>query len=288
MDEKEWNRLLGIPGFEAERVEYGEEDGLNRVTIHLRRTKEQYVCRCGRKYTTYWDKTRRLVRDKGCWDWSRAYVEFDLVRINCRKCGVKTETLPWLNLWGQYTSRLAVEVAKACREIRAISSIAEQYGLKWHVVKEIDKASLKAELDPPDFRGVTRIAVDEIAIRKGQKYATMVIDFDKHRVLWVSEDRKKESLDEFYKKLGTEGCKKIVAVGMDMWEPFRASTHEYCKNADIVYDPFHVVMNYGKVINKVRNKEVRKTPKKNGRSSWGRSTFSSRTARTSNRRSVYA
>lgn len=286
MDVLDWDHVLGLSGFRAERFETGEEDGLKQLVIHLARNEKKYMCQCGRIYETYWDKVPRRARDSGCWEWKRVYVEFDQVRVRCSHCGIRTEKIPWLGMWSKYTDRLAVDVALACREVRSLSAISQQYGLEWHVVKEIDKSSLRAELEPPDFSNVKRIAIDEIAIRKGHRYASLIIDFDRHRVLWAFEGRDKKALDDFFKKLGPEGCSKIEAVGMDMWEPYFLSTKEYCKNADIVYDPFHLMQRYGRVIDKVRNKEIQKKRGKNVRSSRVRNISFSRTASTSHVKSA--
>lgn len=280
MEVLDWETVLGLPGFKAERFEMGDEDGLKKLVIYLSRTEKKYVCQCGLVYDAYWDTVPRRARDSGCWEWKRVYVEFDQVRVRCSHCGIRTEKTPWLGIWSKYTDRLAKDVALACREVRSLSAISQQYGLEWHVVKEIDKSSLRAELDPPDFSNVRRIAIDEIAIRKGHKYASLIIDFDRHRVLWAFEGREKKALDEFYKKLGPDRCSKIEAVGMDMWEPYFLSTKEYCRNADIVYDPFHLIQKYGKVIDKVRNREIRKKRGKNVKLSKARNTSSLKTAHT--------
>ena len=67
----------------------------------------------------------------------------------------------------------------------------------------------------------------------------------------------RESLAEFYKLLGEEGCKRIEAIGVpfgpDEHKPYIAATRRYCSHASIVYDEFHVLNNYGKVIDKVAN-----------------------------------
>jgi len=102
------------------------------------------------------------------------------------------------------------------------------------------------------------MAVDELAIRKGHNYATLVLDFERRRVVWIGEGRPKETLDTFYNLSGAERCKDIEAVAMDMWDPYVASTWEHCPQADIVYDKFHVIRNFSKVIDEVRNQETRK------------------------------
>ena len=56
--------------------------------------------------------------------------------------------------------------------------------------------------DKPRLKDVTqRIAIDEIAVRKGHKYMTVVLDLDTGRVIFVGDGRGGESLSPFWKRL---------------------------------------------------------------------------------------
>ncbi len=50
----------------------------------------------------------------------------------------------------------------------------------------------------------------------------------------------------------------IEAIAMDMWEPFTLAVKEICPKATIVYDFYHIVANYNKVITTVRRQEYHK------------------------------
>ena len=100
--------------------------------------------------------------------------------------------------------------------------------------------------------------MDEISIKKHHKYATVISETQRNKVLWVEKGRNEKSLGKFYKKLGKTGCKKVQAVAMDMWPAYEKATHKYCPQSEIVYDQFHIIQNYGRMINKVRNEEFKK------------------------------
>ena len=77
------------------------------------------------------------------------------------------------------------------------------------------------------------------------------------RVLWVGKGHRREDLRPFFEWLGKRRCKRIQAVGMDMWPAFESEVRMHCPNAEIVFDQFHIVANFGKeVIDKVRTSEV--------------------------------
>jgi len=48
---------------------------------------------------------------------------------------------------------------------------------------------------------------------------------------------------------------------MDMWDPYIKAVKECCPHVEIVFDQFHVVAAFSKVIDKVRNVEYRKAIK---------------------------
>lgn len=139
--------------------------------------------------------------------------------------------------------------------------MAKRFHLGWDTVKEIDKKHLDKELNPPDFTDVEEIAVDEISIKKRHKYATIVSETKRRRALWVEKNRDEKSLGRFYKRLGKAGCRRIKAVAMDMWAAYEKATRKYCPKAEIVYDQFQIIQNYGKVIDQVRTMELAKAKK---------------------------
>jgi transposase len=156
----------------------------------------------------------------------------------------------------RYTKRFAAYVARLCR-LMSVSSVARHLGLDWKTVKRFDKEALEAELNPVDLEGLKLLAVDEIAIKKGHKYATVILDFETKRVVWAVKGRSQEALESFYEMLGEQRCAKIEAVAMDMWQAYENATQEHCPNAKIVYDKFHILASFSKVIDAVRNAELK-------------------------------
>lgn len=163
---------------------------------------------------------------------------------------------PWLHRYSRVTTRLAHSVARLCRRL-PVKHVAEFYGLGWDAVKDIDKSTLEAELGPPDLDGVDLLAMDEFAIQKGQRYATVVMDARRKRVLWVGRGRDRDCMKAFFKLLGPERCARIRAVAMDMHAAFFLEVQAHCPNAELVFDLFHVAAKYGReVIDRVRVDEA--------------------------------
>ena len=95
--------------------------------------------------------------------------------------------------------------------------------------------------------------MDEFALFKGHRYATVVIDADTQQVLWVGEGRSRAAVRPFFEWLGPEACSRIEAVAMDMNTALDLEVQHHCPKARVVYDLFHVVAKFGReVIDRVR------------------------------------
>lgn len=178
------------------------------------------------------------------------------LRVLCPNCGPKLEHLDWLEPYSRVTSRLANSVARMCK-VMALVHVAQLYGLAWDTVKQIDGRHLERELGPIDLTDVRVIGMDEFAIQKGHRYATVIVEPSRKRVLWVGRGRGREDVRPFFELLGAEGCKRIQAVAMDMTAGFIGEVRARCPKAQIVFDLFHVVAKYGReVIDRVRVDEA--------------------------------
>lgn len=113
------------------------------------------------------------------------------IRVACPTCGPKTERLSWLELYARVTHRLAQSVARLCRDA-TVQAAAEFHGLSWYAAKSIDKASLERTLGTLALSGLTRLALDEFAIKKGRRYATIFVEPTRKQVLWVCKGRARE------------------------------------------------------------------------------------------------
>jgi len=95
--------------------------------------------------------------------------------------------------------------------------------------------------------------MDEFALFKGHRYATVAICADTQQVLWIGEGRSRQAVRPFFEWLGKEVCKRIEAIAMDINTAMDLEAQHHCPNARIVYDLFHVLAKFGReVIDRVR------------------------------------
>lgn len=234
-------------------------DGRERPEVHLElhpvRDHPRVCSGCGRPCRSIHDTTERWVDDLPILG-ADTRLLVHRVRVACPGCGPKVERLAWLEPYARVTVRLAESVARLCK-VLAIKHAADYFGLDWKTVKAIDKAYLGRTLGPVDLGGVTKLAMDEFAIQKGHRYATVVIDPTCKRVLWVGRGRGREDVRPFFRLLGPGRCRRVEAVAMDMNAAYDLEVREHCTNAEVVYDLFHVVAKYGReVVDRVRVDEA--------------------------------
>lgn len=206
---------------------------------------------CNELVVAVHDSTPRRVRDLPVFG---EFVEIRLprLRLACPRCGPRIEALSWLDRHGRITQRLAQSVARLCT-VMSIRHVASYFGLDWKTVKRVDHAHLERSLGPIDLSDVRVIGMDEFAIQKGHRYATVVVEPRRKRVLWVGRGRSRADVRPFFELLGPEGCASLEAVVMDMSAAYDVEVRAQCPNAEIVYDLFHVIARYGReVIDRVR------------------------------------
>ena len=98
------------------------------------------------------------------------------------------------------------------------------------------------------------------SFQRRHDYVTVVSDLERARVLFVADDRKRESLEAFW-ALGLTDAQRadVEAIAMDMWEPYVQATRAQVPDADtkIVFDRFHCAKHLNEGLDRVRRAEHR-------------------------------
>jgi len=215
---------------------------------------------CGKLVSTASFYRKIKIRDLSAFK-LKSWLVLNKYRVRCTTCGLKAEALDFALPCSRCTIRFEELVARLCR-MTSLKAVADLLDLDWKTVKNIDKRYLKERFAVPDYDNLTRIAIDEIASRKGHNYFTIILDLQSSRVVWVGKGRKEETLDRFFKELGPQKAKELLATAIDMWDPYIASIKEHSPYARIVFDKFHVLKMFSSVIDRTRNSEYRKASKK--------------------------
>lgn len=150
-------------------------------------------------------------------------------------------------------------------EVTSVLAVSRLEGIDKECCYKVDKFILKRLLQGYKIPPVTHISVDEVYARgprqlkdgenRDDLFLTIIVDVKTHKVIWVSQSRRKEALDEFFQVLGQKACKQIKVVATDQHEAYSASVREYCPQAVVVWDRFHIVQRFNEALNEDRKTE---------------------------------
>ena len=253
-------RILGLEGQVIKSVVFNEEMGRVRVVcVRDRRRCRPVDHRTGRRGGVH-RLLRRTILDVPIGG-HPCEIEIEYAETFLSPGNVRVEALPFVLPKARVTKRFARLIAGMARHM-PISAVARHTGLSWDSVKAIECAHLAETLvipRPQTLTGLRYLGVDEVARAKGQSYFTLVYDLspgDNYgRILWVKEEREGAVLREFLNALTPECAAGIEAVALDMGPAYIAAVLESLPNAAIVFDRFHVMQLFSKVIRDCRRAE---------------------------------
>src|SRR5512135_52564 len=168
------------------------------------------------------------------------FLALPVPRVECRACGVVRQVdVTFADPRRSYTRRFERYVLELSRRM-TIRDVATHLGVGWDLVKGIQKRDLSRRFAKPKLKHLRHIAIDEIAVAKGHRYLTVVLDLGSGVVVFVGDVKGAKALKPFWKRL--HGSKaKIEAVAMDMAPAYRAAVSTHLPGAKIVFDRFHVM-----------------------------------------------
>jgi len=253
--DNEFTRILQWPGYRVYRNKIDEKNKILELWVRRKRGNRKLECSgCGRKFTDVYDWRERAVRDLP-WSEFKTTVYVEVYRVQCPDCGVKVEKVPPLPSKAPFSKRFEDAVGQACESASA-RQVARRFSLAESTVRAIDLRYLErwaATRRQPPLR---QMGVDEIYRGKSDKFLTVVSNLETGEPLWFGKERKKETLDEFFRtQLRSGQRRRIEAACVDMWEPFRLSMEEWVPGCRIVYDKFHILQHANDAVDEVRRAE---------------------------------
>jgi transposase len=265
------NRVQPVKGFVYDKVQLvpdaGQADAIRLdVTVRPRRRSRGVCSGCGRRGPTYDTLSARRFDFVPLWGIAVLLV-YAMRRINCPRCGVKVERVPWAT--GGKSSMTVAYAVFLARWARRLSwqQTAEVFWTSWDRVEAAVKWVVSYGLRHRDLGHLTAIGVDEVAYAKGHRYATLVYQLDegRRRLLHVAEGRSVKSLLGFFVMLRREGRRRgmdlinpIGFVCSDMWQAYRKVIVKKLPAALHILDRYHIVANLSKALDQVRAQEARK------------------------------
>ncbi len=227
---------FSLVGYDYVRTRY---EG-SSITFTIRHKRNKLCCPvCGSRQIIMRGTTRRRFRSIPI-GFKNVFFDLSVQRVGCLRCGsIRQVSLGFADPRFSYTrafERYALELSKHM----TIQDVAAHLSVSWDVIKEIQKRDLTKRFSRPCLKDLRRIAIDEISIRKGHRYLTVVLDMNKGTIVYVGDGKGADALDPFWKKVKRARA-KIEAVAMDMSPAYISAVSTHLPKATIVFDHFHVI-----------------------------------------------
>lgn len=181
---------------------------------------------------------------------------FKIPRVECHACQVTRQVaVPFADPQKRYThafERYALELSARM----TILDVARHLNVSWDTIKEIQKEHLQRHFSKPTLRKLRQIAIDEIAVGKGHRYLTVVLDLVSGAVVFVGEGKGADALEPFWKRLRSSRA-KIKAVATDMSVAYILAVREHLPRAVHVFDHFHVIKLFNEKLSDFRRELYR-------------------------------
>ena len=137
-------RILRLTGYAVYAHELEETAGTLTLWVRQTAAEPYFVCGgCGISVRDVHSWTERRLRDLPWGTW-QVWLVVEVHRVQCRRCGVRTERLPFVTGKAHYTTRLEAAVARDC-EAAAVSRVALAWHLPPETVRRMDKRSLRCQ-----------------------------------------------------------------------------------------------------------------------------------------------
>ena len=186
------------------------------------------------------------------------YFVYAMRRVDCPKCGVKVEKVPWCDGKNQLTTTYRWFLAGWAKRL-SWKEVAVAFGTTWQNVFRSVKHAVSWGLAHRDLEDIEAIGVDEVQWQKGHKYLTLVyqIDTGYKRLLWIGQDRTTKTFLRFFRMLGKKRSGRLKFVCSDMWKPYLKVIAKKASQAIHVLDRFHIMQKMNKAIDEIRAGEAR-------------------------------
>ena len=193
-------------------------------------------------------------------------IVLEVPRVHCQACQCKKQvSISFAKPKKHYTRFFERHVLDLLCSMTC-QDVAKHLDVSWDTVRDIEKTRLERDFARPPLKDVTHIAIDEIAVQKGHKYLTVVMDLKSGRVIFVGDGKGGDALIPFWKRLRRSRA-KIIAVCTDMSPAYTKAVEAHLPDVFHVFDRFHVMKLFNEKMTELRRRLYRESTDKDQKAS---------------------
>jgi transposase len=200
----------------------------------------------------------RAWRHQDLWQ-AKTFLHAAMPRTDCPKHGVLTTPVPWAEPNSRFTMGFESHVILALLATKTVEGARSLMKISWDEARGIMERAVDRGLANREEINMPYLAADEKSYRKGHNFVTLLMDLEQKRIHSFSSGNSQKSLEKLLKALTIEQRGNVLAIAMDMHDPYREAVDAVfpVPRPPIVHDKFHIVSQMNKALNDVRNDEAR-------------------------------
>ena len=244
--------MFGVRGYEYRSTDYHQ----GAASFVIEQPREKYRCsECGSAAVHSQGHKDRFFRSLPIGG-KPTFVFLKVARVLCLHCEVTRQVkIPFADPRRSYThafERYALELSR----FGTIKDVADHLQVSWDIIKDIQARRLGRTFGKPKLKNLKEIAIDELAIGKGHRYVTLVLNLRSGAVVFVGDGKGAAALKPFWKRLRASHA-KVKAVATDMSAAYIQAVRDHLPRAVHVFDHFHVIKLYNDKLSAFRRELYR-------------------------------
>jgi transposase len=253
------NRIQKHRGFVYGTVQLEEQIGGLALTVDIapHRRNRPRCAGCKQPGAVYDHLAPRRFEFVPLWGLRVSFL-YAMRRVDCSRCGVTVERVPWADGKHPLTTTYQWFLARWAKRL-SWKEVARVFATSGDQVFRSVAMAVGWGRDHVDLTGIRAIGVDEIHWQHGANFLTLVYQIDptQKRLLWIGQHRRAKTLLQFFRWFGKERTAALGFICSDMWKPYLQVVAKKAGHALHILDRFHIAKHMSDAIDQVRRAEVR-------------------------------
>jgi transposase len=196
------------------------------------------------------------------------YLNIHIKRYRCQNClEVFSQTFDSIQPNQHQTRRFREFLFGLCKET-TIQDVSKKQKIPYTTLERIYYSVAKEKAfqhtkhlqDQIEIELKMVIGLDEIAVRKGHRYETMIINLIHSNVIGMNHERSYQSTVYLLETQNVFSSEFVQNIVIDMWDPFHKAVRSLFPHASIVIDQYHVIQKVSQALNQVRKQVQSEQP----------------------------
>ncbi len=187
----------------------------------------------------------------------KCYLHAKVPRIKQADGKIRTQPVPWARKGSGFTLLFEAFSMLLIENEMPVNKAAKILGVYPNRLWTVFNYWVSIAHNKDEIEGLEKVGFDETSMKKGHNYVTTMVDLEEKRVLFATEGKGAECIEESVtyleeKKVDTDAIEQVC---IDMSPAFISGCMNHLPNAAITFDKFHVMKEVNKAMDELRKLE---------------------------------